>query len=116
MPVLVLSFAVFFAARDLLHLPLPQLQTLIFVMLVFTGQGMVYLVRERRHFWLSLPGSWLLLSTFLDMILVTFFATQGILMAPIPSALVAGLLALVVGFLIAVDFLKVRIFRYSNMR
>jgi len=115
-PVLILSFAVFFAARDLLHLPLPQLQTLIFVMLVFTGQGMVYLVRERRRFWHSLPGSWLLLSTFLDMLLVGFFATRGILMASIPPALVAGLLALVAGFLIGVDFLKVRVFRYFKMR
>jgi len=115
-PVLILSFAVFFAARDWLHLPLPQLQTLIFVMLVFTGQGMVYLVRERRHFWNSMPGSWLLLSTFLDMILVAYFATRGILMAPIPPALVAGLLALVAGFLIGADFLKVRIFRSFKMR
>ncbi|HTN43083.1 MAG TPA: plasma-membrane proton-efflux P-type ATPase [Nitrospiria bacterium] len=115
-PVLILSFAVFFAARDWLRLPLPQLQTLIFVMLVFTGQGMVYLVRERRRFWHSRPGSWLLLSTFLDMILVAIFATRGILMAPIPSALVAGLLALVAGILIGVDFLKVGVFRYFKMR
>ena len=115
-PVLILSFAVFFAARHWLHLPLPQLQTLIFVMLVLTGQGMVYLVRERRHFWHSMPGSWLLLSTFLDGVLVGVLATQGILMAAIPPALAAGLLALVIGCLIAVDFLKVRIFRYFKMR
>ena len=49
-----------FRGRDLLHLPLAQLQTLIFVMLVFTGQGNVYLVRERRHFWRSRPSRWLL--------------------------------------------------------
>ena len=115
-PVLILSFTVFFAARDWLQLPLPQLQTLIFVMLVFTGQGMVYLVRERRRFWHSMPGPWLLLSTLLDIILVGFFATQGIFTAPIPPALVGGLLALVVGFFIALDFLKARIFRYFRMR
>ena len=31
--------------RNVLHLPLPQLQTLIFVMLVFTGLVNVFLVR-----------------------------------------------------------------------
>ena len=43
----ILSFAVFYAGRDLLHLSMPQLQTLVFVMLVLMGQGNVYLVRER---------------------------------------------------------------------
>jgi hypothetical protein len=33
----------FFCARNILALPLAQLQTLVFVTLVFTGQGMVYL-------------------------------------------------------------------------
>ena len=54
--ILVLSFMIFFVGRDVLRLPLAQLQTLIFVMLVFSGQGTVYLVRERRHFWRSMPS------------------------------------------------------------
>ena len=56
---LLLSFTVFFTGRDLLGLPLAQLQTLVFVMLVATGQGNVYLVRERGHFWQSRPSRWL---------------------------------------------------------
>jgi ABC-type Fe3+ transport system permease subunit len=36
-PTLLLSFGFFYAANKLLHLPLSQMQTLIFVMLVFTG-------------------------------------------------------------------------------
>ncbi len=46
---LVLSFAVFFVGSDVLHLPIRQLQTLVFLMLVFTGQGNVYLVRESNR-------------------------------------------------------------------
>jgi H+-transporting ATPase len=57
--VLVLSFAVFFVGRDVLDLPLPQLQTLVFILLVATGQGNVYLIRERGHFWQSRPSTWL---------------------------------------------------------
>ncbi|HUW50668.1 MAG TPA: plasma-membrane proton-efflux P-type ATPase [Sulfuricella sp.] len=113
--VLILSFTVFFAGRDWFHLPLAQLQTLIFVMLVFTGQGNVYLVRERRHFWKSMPSRWLLLASALDVFIVGILATQGILMAPIPLALVAGLMGLVVSYLIVVDFLKIRIFQHFSL-
>ena len=81
--ILILSFGIFFLARNKLQLPLPQLQTLIFVMLVFNGQGTVYLVRERRHFWSSRPSRWLLTSSLLDLLIVSVMATQGILMAPI---------------------------------
>ena len=59
--VLILSFTVFFVGRDILHLPLRQLQTLVFLMLVFTGQGNVYLVRERNRLWHSLPSRWLII-------------------------------------------------------
>lgn len=112
--ILVLSFSVFFAGRDWLHLPLAQLQTLIFVMLVFTGQGNVYLVRERCHFWHSRPGRWLVLASVLDIALVSVLATQGILMTAISPAVVGGLLVVVVLYLVAVDFLKIRIFRYFS--
>jgi H+-transporting ATPase len=109
--VLMLSFAVFFIGRDGLHLPLPQLQTLIFVMLVFTGLGNVYLVRERRHFWQSRPSRWLLVSTFVDIVIVCTLATRGMLMAPVAPVLIGGLALGVAIYLIVVDYLKVRLFR-----
>ncbi|OYV75666.1 MAG: plasma-membrane proton-efflux P-type ATPase [Chromatiales bacterium 21-64-14] len=114
--VLTLSFSVFFAGRDWLRLPLPQLQTLIFVMLVFTGQSNIYLVRERGHFWRSRPSNWLLLSSLLDIIVVSTLAISGVLMTAIPSSLVLGLLAAVLGFMVAADFVKVRLFSYFNLR
>lgn len=113
--ILVLSFSVFFAGRDLFHLPLAQLQTLIFVMLVFTGLGNVYLVRERRHFWQSRPSRWLMLATLLDIAVVSVMASQGILMAAVSPALIGGLMALVLVYLVALDFFKVHIFRRSGL-
>jgi H+-transporting ATPase len=114
--VLLLSFSIFFAGRDWLHLPQNQLQTLVFVMLVFTGQGNVYLVRERRHLWKSRPSRWLLWASVLDIVAVSLFATQGILMTPIPFALVGGLMLVVLVYLLLMDFVKVRIFRDGSMR
>jgi H+-transporting ATPase len=109
--ILVLSFAVFFAGRDWLHLPLPQLQTLIFITLVFTGLGTVYLVRERRHFWRSRPSRWLLISTVADVLGVSSLAWQGILMSPLSPSIIAGMFAVVLGYLLVLDFLKVWILR-----
>ncbi|MGA7594414.1 MAG: plasma-membrane proton-efflux P-type ATPase [Gallionella sp.] len=109
--VLVLSFSVFFAGRDWFHLPQGQLQTLIFVMLVFTGQGNVYLVRERSHFWKSAPSRWLLLASLLDVIAVVALSTRGILMAAIPLWLVSGLMIVVLAYLFVLDFIKIRVFR-----
>jgi H+-transporting ATPase len=109
--ILALSFTVFFVGRDGLHLPLAPLQTIIFVMLVLSGQGTVYVVRERRHFWRSRPSAWLLAATAADIALVAFLATKGILMAPVAPALLAGLAAAVAAMLLALDFLKVHVFR-----
>jgi H+-transporting ATPase len=114
--ILVLSFSVFFAGRDWLHLPLPQLQTLIFVMLVFTGLGNVYLVRERRHFWQSRPSRWLLLATLLDIAVVSLMASQGILMAAISPALIAGVLAVALVYLVMLDYLKIHLFRRVGLQ
>ena len=114
--VLILSFTVFFSGRDILHLPLRQLQTLVFLMLVFTGQGNVYLVRERNRLWHSLPSRWLILSSAADVVVVSLMATSGILMAPISWFLVASLLAIVLVFLFVIDGLKVHVFRHFGVR
>jgi len=114
--ILILSFGIFFWARDHLQLPLPQLQTLIFVMLVFNGQATVYLVRERRHFWSSRPSRWLMTSSLLDLAIVSVMATQGILMAPISPGLVGGVLLLIVLYLAIVDFLKIKTIQYFHLR
>ena len=113
--ILVLSFTIFFTARNALHLPLPQLQTLAFITLVFSGQGTVYLVRERRHFWNSRPSRWMLVSSAADIMLVSLLATHGVLMAALSTRLVAGVLLAVLLYLTAVDFMKVRIFAYFNL-
>ncbi len=110
LPLLALSFSIFLYARNVLQLPLPQIQTLVFTMLVFSGQGTVYLVRERGHFWHSSPSRWMVIGTLVDFALVTILATSGILMASIPIGLVLANLGINLIYLFLVDFLKVSIF------
>jgi H+-transporting ATPase len=109
--ILLFSFGTFLAARYWLQLPLPQLQTLVFITLVFTGQGNVYLVRERQHFWKSRPGRWLVLSSVADIVVVSILAWRGILMEAIPLQILFGVLIACGCYLAAVDFLKVGLLR-----
>jgi H+-transporting ATPase len=111
LPLLVLSFGFFLVADNVMHLPLGQLQTLMFVMLVFTGQANVYLLRERRHFWRSVPSRWMLLGTLADTILVAILASRGILMTAIPLSYVAISVLVIALYIPCADWLKMRILR-----
>ncbi|BAJ62770.1 plasma-membrane proton-efflux P-type ATPase [Anaerolinea thermophila] len=114
LPVLLLSFGFFYTAKSLLHLPLEQVQSLMFVMLVFTGQANVYLVRERHHVWNSVPSRWMLLGTLVDVLLVSLLASQGILIPAIPFSLIGMTLAVVGLYLLLIDRLKMRVFRLAR--
>lgn len=114
--ILLLSFSVFFFVRNYLHLSLPEIQTLNFVLLAFTGQANIFLVREREHLWHSKPGKWMFVSSIVGVIIVSVLATQGILMAAIKPLLIASLLGIVLAYLVLVDFIKVQIFsRFAIM-
>jgi H+-transporting ATPase len=108
--VLAESFLVLYLAVDVFRLTLPQTQTLVFVMLVFSGQAMVYLIRQRRAFWTTRPGKWLLTATVADLIIVTFLATNGILMAGVGLSLVLVVLGIAAAFMLLMDPVKVAIF------
>lgn len=113
--VLGLFFGVYYAGRNLLHLPLPQLQTVVFLLLVFSGQGITYLIRERRHFWYSRPSRWLALASIMDIVVVSLLAIRGILMAPVDPQYVFALLIAVVIYLAALDLAKIGVFRYFGV-
>jgi hypothetical protein len=75
-----------------------ELQTLAFVTLVFGSQGIIYVIRERKHMWHSRPGIWLMLSSMFDLGIASSLAIIGVLMAPL-SPSVVGLV-----FLAAIAF------------
>jgi H+-transporting ATPase len=110
--VLAFSLAVFSVTRSVLHLPFAQLQTVVFITLVFTGQATVYLVRERKHFWHSLPSRWMVCSSLLDIAVVMLLATQGILMAAIPLKLVLAILVGCAVYFLGLDALKASVLKH----
>jgi H+-transporting ATPase len=89
-----------------LDLPPGQLQTLAFATLVFGAQAVLYVVRERRRLWSSLPSEWVLLASAADIVIVFVLAVSGTLMAPLPWLVVATVLVAAAAFALILDQVK----------
>ncbi len=98
-----------------LGLDTAALRTLAAVTLVFAGQAVFYVVRERRRLWSSRPSLWLLLSSVADALIITSLASRGILMAPIPLAYIVAILLAAVAFAFVLDQAKTAVFRRLGM-
>ena len=107
---LIYCTSVLAVGRYHLGLDLEALQTLSIVTLIFSGQAILYVVRERRHLWSSRPSVWLIAASVADLLIIATLATRGILMKPLPVAVVAILFAVTVVFGFVLDLIKVRIF------
>jgi H+-transporting ATPase len=98
-----------------LHLTSRELQTLTFTMLVFAGQGMNFVLRERKWFWSSRPSTVMLSFAAMDIVLISAVAVTGFLTAPIPPRLVLELSGATLLFLLAIDQTKVIILRHIRI-
>ena len=94
-----------------LGLGLEALRTLSIVTLIFSGQATLYVVRERRHLWSSLPSPWLIVASIADLFIIGTLATRGTLMTPLPVALIVAILAAIAVFALLLDLIKIPVFR-----
>lgn len=113
---LAFSFGVFYVGRDVLLLDAAHMDTLMFVMLVFIAIANVYLIRERRFFWRSRPGNWLVMASAVDLAVVTFLAITGTLMVAVDFRLIPVLLLATIGFMLLLDMIKVWLFKYFGIQ
>lgn len=111
MVVLAESFLDLWLTRSVFGLDLHHTQTVIFLMLVFSGQATVYVVREREHFWVSRPANLLLLATAVDVIVVSALAITGVFMTSVSVGYVAVVLAIAVLFMFVMDPVKIAVLR-----
>jgi len=96
--------------KYLLGLDIMALRTLTVVTLVFSGQAVFYVARERRHFWSSVPGRWLLLSSAIDLGIIVLLAVNGLLMTALPLTILFSLGAAAIVFAFVLDAVKVALF------
>jgi H+-transporting ATPase len=108
---LVFCIASLAVGRFVLGLDGNTLRTLTVVTLVYSGQAIFYVSRERRHLWSSRPGSWLIVSSILDIGLFNALAIRGILMAPLPAGIVVSIFGAAIGLAFCLDAVKVMLFR-----
>ena len=92
--------------KFVLGLDTETLRTLTVITLVFSGQALFYVARERQHLWSSLPGRWLVASSIADLALISVLAVNGYLMAAIPIGLLAGVFMAAIVFAFVLDAVK----------
>lgn len=114
-PLVLLSFGLWWFGTGELHLGLARMQTMIFLWLVTSGQATIYLVRERQHFWHSRPSRWLAVSSGVDVMVVMVLAWRGLMMAAIGLVPLSVVLGTSVAYLLLVDLLKGWIFRFAGL-
>ena len=88
-----------------------SLQTFVLLMLVFTSQLRVLIVRERRHCWSSRPGRELIISTVATIIGFALLGLYGIIIPPLTLGQILLVLAFSAVFTFGVDFPKYSAFR-----
>ena len=102
---------VIFTGLKYFHLGWEKLQTLVMLNLIFNSQFRVLIVRERRHFWSSMPGRDLLILSAATIMGFAILSVYGIFVSPVPSHLVLIVLAFSAFFTLLIDFPKYYLFR-----
>jgi hypothetical protein len=82
------------------------LRTFTLLMLIFTSQFRVYIVRERKFFWSSRPGGELLISTTAAIIVFALLGVYGIIISPLTPFQVLFLIGFSALFTFAIDIPK----------
>ncbi len=103
---LLFTFSVYWWVRGTAGLSPAQMQTVVFLLLVFTNQACIYVLRSDGRLWRFAPGRWMALASLGDVVAVSLLATMGWLMAALPVAWVAGLIAACAGFALLLDQAK----------
>ena len=93
------------------HLQWNELTTLVMLSLIFNSQLRVLIVRERRHFWSSLPGKGLLISSASAIIGFALVGIYGILVPSLTPFVVLTVLGFSVLFTLGIDFPKYYLFK-----
>lgn len=90
-----------------LHLPSPQIQTLMFVYLMYSAQATIYISRVPGRFWSLPPSRYVAAATLGNVAIATVLAAGGILMASVPVSLLAGTLVCVLAATVLFDQVKI---------
>lgn len=92
-----------------------RIQTLIMLSLVFNTQFRILMVRERNHFWTSLPNKHLLMINILTIIVFMIIVSFGVFVPALLLSQVLITLGVTFVLMIMLDFVKFYIFRWFKI-
>ncbi|PIP19643.1 MAG: plasma-membrane proton-efflux P-type ATPase [Candidatus Omnitrophica bacterium CG08_land_8_20_14_0_20_41_16] len=93
------------------HLEWEKLRTLVMLNLIFNSQFRVLIVRERRHFWASVPGKALLIFSLATIIIFFLLGVYGIFVPALAVKEILIILGFSALFTLGIDFPKYYCFR-----
>ena len=99
------------AGRYLFYLPLRGLQSLVLLTLVFTSLLKIFIIRERRHFWSSKPGSALLWAGVATLVVFVLLGVFGFIIPSLPPIQVISVFLFSAVFVVLLDFPKYYLFQ-----
>jgi len=106
---------VIFIGMKFFRLGINEIRTLVLLSLVFNSQFRMLIVRERQHFWSSVPGRNLLLVNVITIVAFGFIGILGVFIPGIPFNQVSILLGFTVLFILCLDFVKYYVFKKLNV-
>jgi H+-transporting ATPase len=104
-----------FVGSHYFRLPFEQLRTFTMLTLVFTSLFRVYIVRERRHFWSSRPGTELLMATIMSLVIFYILGIYGWIIPALTPPEVLFVFGLSAVFTFAIDYPKYLAFRKYDL-
>ena len=119
-----LILGIFFAIEDLFiifiglkyfHLGFDKLNTLVMLSLIFNTQFKILIVRERKHFWSSIPNKNLLTVNIITTIGFVLLGIYGIFIPNLLMNQVFTVLGIALVFMICIDFVKYYLFKKFNV-
>jgi len=112
---LVLAFFILWVSLNVLELPIPQIQTLMFIYLIFSAQATIWITRVRDHFWSFLPSRYVVATTIGNVIIASALAAGGILMDAVPVILLMGVLGAVFITSLLLDYVKIGFYQHTGI-
>jgi H+-transporting ATPase len=102
---------VIYVGKNYFHLEWEQLRAVVMLNLIFNSQFRVLIVRERRHFWSSMPGRELIILSIASIIGFALLGIYGIFIPSLAPYLVLTVLGFSAVFTLGIDFPKYYVFR-----
>ena len=102
------SFMLFFIGHNVLHLALPQVQTLLFLRLAAGGHLLLFVTRTKNEFWQRPHPSWQLLTAVVStQVVAVLMCGFGWLVPPLPWDLIGYVWVYIIVWMLVQDFTKV---------